>query len=126
MHQGEELEGSGERRAVYEEGFGYYSGECALSLREAGRRRETRRGKERKREIELNACFVSFVHLQDPHNLSARDLTKFDYVKTGKTAVEAKEVDRLSGINVGASGSAARILEEVAKKVSLLSIRPSS
>lgn len=85
-----------------------------------------RREEERKREIELNACFVSFVHLQDPHNLSARDLTKFDYVKTGKTAVEAKEVDRLSGINVGASGSAARILEEVAKKVSLLSIRPSS
>ncbi|KAL7409476.1 hypothetical protein BDY24DRAFT_345205 [Mrakia frigida] len=56
------------------------------------------------------------VTIQDPHNLSARDLTKFDYVKTGKTAVEAKEVDRLSGINVGASGSAARILEEVAKK----------
>lgn len=53
--------------------------------------------------------------------MTARDLTKFDYVKTGKTAVETKEADRLSGINVGASGSASKILEQIAAKVGLVS-----
>jgi hypothetical protein len=51
--------------------------------------------------------------------MSTRTLSEFDYVKTNKSAKAAKDEDRLSGINVGASGSAAKILAQVAAKVCL-------
>lgn len=54
---------------------------------------------------------------QDPHNLSSRDLSQFDYVQTQKSAGVSKEQDRLSGINVAAFGSAGKVLKEVAAKV---------
>jgi hypothetical protein len=57
------------------------------------------------------------VFCQDPHNLSSRDLSKFDYLSTGKSAGVVKDDSRLSGINVGASGSAAKILQQIAAKV---------
>ncbi|CDZ96367.1 peptidyl-prolyl cis-trans isomerase-like 2 [Phaffia rhodozyma] len=58
---------------------------------------------------------ADIVTIQDPHNLSNRDLSKFDYVANKKSAGE-KEADRLSGINVNASGSAAKILQQIAQK----------
>lgn len=49
--------------------------------------------------------------------MSSRDLSKFDYVQTNKSVAPEKDEDRLSGINVSAFGSAAKILKQVAAKV---------
>lgn len=59
------------------------------------------------------------ITLQDPHNLSHRDLSSFKYIKEGaKTLTEEQEAQRAAGVNTENLGSAAKILkakEAVAK-----------
>jgi len=62
------------------------------------------------------------ITLQDPHNVSARDLNSFKYLQDGERSLtaeqEAERNDPASNVNAGALGNAAKILkakEAVAK-----------
>ncbi|KAH8148414.1 uncharacterized protein LAJ45_07516 [Morchella importuna] len=54
------------------------------------------------------------ITLQDPHNLSNRDMSNFKYLKEGTSTLtpeqEAKRADPLSNINLSAIGSSSKIL----------------
>lgn len=54
------------------------------------------------------------ITLQDPHNLSNRDMSGFKFIQEGTSTLteeqEAERADPLSGINTGAMGSSAKIL----------------
>ena len=54
------------------------------------------------------------ITLQDPHNLGARDMSKFKYLKEGTSTLtnkqEAERADPLNNINTTAIGSSAKIL----------------
>ncbi|ORY31009.1 peptidyl-prolyl cis-trans isomerase-like 2 [Naematelia encephala] len=57
------------------------------------------------------------ITIQDPKNLSSRDLREFDYVKQDKKVSDDDlEGDPLRGINVEAAGGASKVLRMLAEK----------
>lgn len=73
------------------------------------------------------------ITIQDPHNLAARDMSKFDFVTKGLKDVVKKgglepEKDADPMDNINAKGSMSRILEEMkgAEKPKTVQVRPGS
>jgi len=69
------------------------------------------------------------ITLQDPQNLESRDMSEFKYLKDGTSTLTeeqaAERADPLSGINVAAMGSSAKILAAKAAVAKARAAKPS-